>query len=386
MRFATCTPIAFSGEPRFFTRDTGLLCRGFQQAGLDCVVVMPGDKNPGEPDDLIRCSVFELVSTTWWKNSGIDVVILYAWGDPRYLPVAKAIRNAGIQLIQSLDTAGLYSPYADFKQWLQSSLSELALPQPPLSRARRLARMGRDLFPSIYERRRLVMLDECDHLAAVSPPARDSIEAYLLGLGRAEIAKKLTVIPHPVSSTMLYRGEEKQKKVLVVGRWGPADSAQKDPDLTLEVLCLFLGKHSDWKAEIIGPEALSLEKKVIHLNAAVRSRLAFRNFVQHNELRNLYAHSKVLLCASRFESFHIASAEAVCCGCSVVVAAHPLLASTTWFTHANSGTVARRRSRKAIFRALLADAELWEAGKRNPEGISSHWQKRLLSDHIPYSI
>jgi len=386
MRFATCTPVNFSGEARFFTRDTGLLCRGFQAAGFECFVVMPGPEDVNEPSDLIRCREEDLISSVWWKNTGINVVILYAWGDPRYLPVAKAIRSADIRLIQSLDTSGFSSPFANFMTWLESTLAELKFPQTSLSRLRRSVRIARDLIPAIYEHKRLQMLNECDHLAAVSPPACDSMTSYLQGLGRPDIAKKLIVIPHPVSSVMNYRGEEKAKRVLVVGRWGTADAAQKDPNLTLRVLAHFLLSHPDWDAEIIGPEAIGLDDNAARILKTAKSRLTLKNFVKHDELRELYATSRILLCASRFESFHIASAEAVCCGCSVVVAAHPLLASTSWFTSMTSGTIATQRSVESLAKALNDEVDAINDMLRDPIKISETWTPNLHAQSIALNI
>jgi hypothetical protein len=347
---------------------------------------MPGEKSDDEPPDLIRCSDRDLSNPQWWKDSEINVVVLYAWGDPRYLSVAKAISLAGIHLIQSLDTSGLFSPYAVFKHWLRVSLTELSLPQPVLSRVRRLTRIGRDLIPAFYERRRLQMLTECIRLAAVSPAACHSISAYAEGLGRSDVADKLTVVPHPVSSAMVYNGETKLKKVLVVGRWGRADSAQKDPDLTLRVLVRFLENNPEWEAEVIGPEALGLQKKSARFSARIQSRLTLKNFLQHDELRALYAESSILLCASRFESFHIASAEAVCCGSSVVVGNHPLLASTAWFTTRNSGTLARSRKTEDLLQALAIEVREWECGKRSADKISSSWVGELHCDFIAKNL
>jgi hypothetical protein len=386
MKVATCTPVCFDGGPRFFTRDTGLLCRGFQSIGVDCVVIMPGEKNEQEPSDLIRCKPEELNSSQWWQKSGLDLVILYAWGDPRYHVVAQAIRRAGIRLIQSLDTAGLLSPFADIETWLEATRSELMIPQSISSRCRRIARIFRDFVPALFEQRRIEMIADCDLLAAVSPPALESIASYASALGRPEICKKLMVNPHAVSPSMMYQGEKKRPKVLVVGRWGRDDSAQKDPQLTIRVLAEFLKIRTDWEAEIIGPEAEQLTKLTGSLELSVRKRIHLKNFLVHADLRRLYAESRILFCGSRFESFHIASAEAVCCGCSVVVAAHPLLSSTAWFTDHDSGTLAKSRSLNDLVLALNNESFEWDKGNRDPEKISGHWYNQLSAPSVAQSI
>lgn len=386
MKVATCTPVDFEASPRFFSRDTGLLCRGFQAAGVDCVVVMPGTRTDSDVTDLVRGSSAELESADWWRSLELDLVILYAWGHPRYLGVARAIRKAGIRLIQSMDTAGLPSPYADLGTWGATTWAELVMPQPFPERLKRLARTARDFLPSLFERSRLTMMNECDHLAAISPPALESIRAYAVGLERPDVAAKLTLVPHPVSPAMKSHDEPRENRLLVVGRWGKSDAAQKDPKLTLRVIHDFLRNHDAWQAQIVGPEAASLSSLCGSWKSDQRDRLVLTDFIHHGELRDLYARSKILLCCSRFESFHIASAEAVCCGCSVVVADHPLLASTAWFTTRESGTLAKSRTRTDLVKALLDESRAWESGQRSAAFISSVWTKELHAANIGHDL
>lgn len=386
MKIATCTPYPFSGEPRFFTRDTGLLCRGLQACGHDCVVVMPGTSDPQEPDDLIRCGLDDLADANWWRKLDRECVILYAWGDPRYLDVARAIRKAGIVLIQSLDTAGLYTPYGASRDWLRATREEMAIPNPLPIRARRLGRFFRDFAPFIFESKRLEMMAESDYLAAVSLPAADSIRSYAKALNRPDVSDKVVIIPHAVSPAISYHGEEKKKHLVVVGRWGSEDAPQKDPQLTLRVVSTFLDLEPEWEASIIGPAGKRLLGRAINRIQAINWRIQFHDFLPHHELHLMLAKSRILLCASRFESFHIASAEAVCAGCSVVVPDSALLASTHWFTTSDSGTVARSRDFEDLIDALRAEAANWDTGLRDPFQISKFWRERLHADKLETTI
>lgn len=382
MNIATCTPVEFEADAHFFSRDTGLLCRGFQQAGIECIVIMPGQPMPGDEADLLRCMQSNLCDPTWWKSKNLDLVVLYAWGDPKFRCVAKAIRDAGIILIQSLDTAGLPSPYADFTTWLQSSWGSISIPQPMRQRLRVFVRICRDLVPRLFEYKRLDMIQDSDFVASVSPPAMDSVADYVTALGHEEVKRKLILVPHPVSPLMQYRGEAKERRVIVVGRWMKPDEAQKDPYLTMKVLRVFLQTHSDWHADVIGRGSARLETFIADWDTNELKRLSVHDFLAHEQLIQCYSRSRILLCASRFESFHIASAEAVCCGCSVVVGKHPLLASTSWFTSRCSGTLAARRNPIELAKALRDEALEWESGNRNPETISSSWTKTLHAPNI----
>jgi len=377
MKIATCTPVDFPADSQFFGRDSGLLCRGFQAAGHQSVVVMPGVRRTDNPSDVVRCKLEDLTSPSWWRELGVELVVLYAWCDPRNLDVAEAIRKAGIFLVQSLDSSGIHTPYGGRHQWWQCLRVMLDAPLSFGARACLLARAVRDLVPTLYESRRLKMMDCCDRLAVVSEPAAEAIAAYSTALGHPQIAGKLVVVPHPISELMTPAKESKMRKVLVVGRWLAEDKVQKDPELTMAVLDRFLHQYGDWIAEVVGRGSSGLEVLTGKWSPECRARLTLTEAVPRDQLVIRYQQSRILLCCSRFESFHISSAEALCCGCSIVVADHPLLASTGWFTTRNSGTKAHQRSLHALQDALVSDASAWENNQRDPQQIAHHWARIL---------
>lgn len=387
MKVATCTPVNFTADAHFFGRDSGLMCRGFQAAGQDCVVVMPGVSTLGDASDLVRVRPDQLRDSVWWRERGFLIVLLYAWGDPAHQEIATAIRRAGILLIQNLDSAGIESPYANASRWWRSLAGMIAGPQPLTRKIRLIGRSIRDLVPVIYERRRLCMMREADFLGAVSPPAARAIKEYARALGFPEVAEKVLTIPHPVSMEMVWNGEAKAKRVLCVGRWHKEDHHQKDPHTLLQVLAAFLRERPDWSAEVIGRGASQLSASAKNTSMAdLGQRLCYTETLDRPTLRKHYAMSSILLCPSRFESFHISSAEALCCGCSVVVADHPLLASTGWFTTRDSGTLAKSRRPMDLLAALLTEARLWDSGLRSGLTISSAWSADLHASSVAQSL
>lgn len=386
MRGATCTPVDFSANEHFFGRDSGLLCRGLQAAGVDCICVMLGEGSPDEPPDMTRTSSVNLVDPKWWKGQALDFVVLYAWGDPKYEGVALAIRRAGIFLIQNLDTAGVESPYADFHRWWTSYRDLIRGPLPLLQKARLAARLCRDFIPSLYEKRRLRMMDQSDLIAAVSPPAAASLRNFARALGSPSVAEKLIVLPHPVPSLMGPVGPDKETEVLCVGRWLEEDAHQKDPRMMLAVLHDFLSRTPGWRARVVGRGSTALASITAAWPESLQSRISLVDAVPRYELRSYYQRASILLCASRFESFHISSAEAVACGCSIVVADHPLLSSTTWFASRASGTLAKRRDLSSLGEALDQEAAAWAAGLRDPVAISSGWRQELLAPEVGAKI
>ena len=381
MRGATCTPVNFDSPEDFFGRDSGLVFRGLLDCGVASLMIMPGATPGMDSTGVLRAEESELRDVTWWQRQQLDFVLFYGWGDPRYLDIARAIRTAGILLIQNLDAAGILTPYFDVKEWWAATFGMIAGPQPARRKIRLLGKAVRDFTPRIYEQKRLRMLEESDLLAAVSPPAASSIRHYISALG-SHAASKLVVLPHPVIPCMSYDGRSKEKRVVCVGRWLSEDWHQKDPQMMLDALSVFLDRNPEWEAEVLGRGSGALQELILPRTGLSLERVTFTERLGREELVERYLGAKILLCPSRFESYHISSAEAVCCGCSVVVADHPLLASTCWFTTRSSGTIAPQRSVFALAEALSTEASQWETGKRSPRYISAEWCDILHSRSV----
>lgn len=108
MKWYTCTPVPFKGDHTFFSRDSGAFCKAFQRIGLESRAIMPTPVQEGDDPDLIRTEYANLEDAAWWKSLGIDGLVLYAWGTGKYLPIARAIHDAGIFLVVYMDSSGLF--------------------------------------------------------------------------------------------------------------------------------------------------------------------------------------------------------------------------------------------------------------------------------------
>lgn len=381
---ATCTPVDFPSDPHFWGRDTGLLCRSLQSEGVDCACIMPGQVPGIDAGGALRASMQSLESPDWWRIQGLDFVVLYAWGDPRYLVIARAIRAAGIMLIQNLDSAGIETPYADVSRWWTCLRDMIRGPQPVSAKLRLLARMARDLFPRIYETKRLAMMEESDVLAVVSPAAGESIRSYVSALRSGHLASRIQVIPHAVPDFMHYDGRMKSKSMIAVGRWNKEDWHQKNPQLTLEVARAFCLTHPDWTFEIIGRGADRLSG--MFPDGVEPPNLTFTPQLERNALRECYLNAFAILCTSRFESYHIASAEAACCGCRVIVPHHPLLASTAWFTDNGSGTIATSHRPVDLLAALDREVSHFEMDALTRAQRAERWESMLTGPAVAKTI
>ena len=100
------------------------------------------------------------------------------------------------------------------------------------------------------------------------------------------------------------------------------------------------------------------------------------------DMVGIYAASQVAYCPSVFESFHIASGEALCCGCSVVAARSDSLAAFQWFAQDGAGTLASKDDTEGHLNALKEELASWESGHRNPESIALLWGGRLHADRV----
>jgi hypothetical protein len=84
--------------------------------------------------------------------------------------------------------------------------------------------------------------------------------------------------------------------------------------------------------------------------------------------------------SSRWESFSLASHEALTQGASV---AGPRLEPLEGVVSSGPfGTLAERRTADGLAAALIAEADAWERGERDAAAIAQHWRERLDLEHV----
>jgi glycosyltransferase involved in cell wall biosynthesis len=221
-------------------------------------------------------------------------------------------------------------------------------------------------------------LDHADVIALPSPIALQRYGRFLALMGRADVARKLAVVYHPVANSMTYRpGREKQLLILAVGGW---ERLVKGGKLMVEVLGAVLQQEPGYRARIIGSGEVQVRDWLAGLPETVRSRIAVAGPIAHEQMPQEYQPAQICLNTSTSESFGIACAEALCCGCSVV--GHALIGSMVHFCSFSSGTVASSRSLPNLTDALLAEIGAWRAGERDPAAISATWTRKLYASRI----
>lgn len=376
----TCTPVDFGGGPDFFARDSGLLCRGFRSLGIESRAVMPGPPKPDDEPDLIRTDDKNLESPEWWKSQHLDGVVLYAWGRPKFRNVARAIRKAGIFLVLNQDNGGLVSPLAGPADWWKE---QWTLAGGSRTGFLRLVIRGLTLGLFVTDPLRAIHLHQGDILACVSPQAAE-IHRDLCRFYGGTLADRIRVIPHPVEPSFTYDGEKKRRRILCVGRWD--DAIQKRPGILTEVVDLVLERDSDACFIIAGNATAEMRAWHESLGPSRRDRVDLTGMLDRRALAAAMRESQVFYSPSAYESFGIAAAEALCCGCSVAAGKSISMASFAWFVTDNSGSLADVDTPDAHAATLLDELDHWQTGRRDARQIASTWQPRLHADRVASRI
>jgi glycosyltransferase involved in cell wall biosynthesis len=380
MRLYTCTPAPFRGDHTFFARDSGLTCRGLQALGLDSRAIALGPVQEGDVPDLMRATRGQLESVDWWQDLQLQGVVLYAWGAAQYRQIARAIRASGAGLYVHCDSNGIFSPLVEWRQYWRALWPRTFRQWPGF-----LLRLGYRHSLGLYlsDWRSLDHLRQAHCLGAVTPIAEERLRRYCRLFGGVGLAERVALVPAPVASHFV-PSPAKLAQVIAVGRW--ADRHQKRPELLVDVLRVVLEAHPTVRVVLAGSGAEVLADLMQPWSRAWRSRVQCLGQLRNIELIGHYQQSQVALCVSRFETAHLASAEAICCGCSIAGPALPQLPCVTYYASKNSGTVAPADDPQSIGRAVLSELALWESGRRNPMVSGQAWAAELHADRVAQRI
>lgn len=361
-RIYTCTPVAFHADRGFFIRDSGLLCTTLRALGAESRAVMPlpayADDEAGANPRQLRVPYEQLESADWWRSLHLDGLVLYSWAAPRYTRIARAVQAAGVRLVIHLDAT------EDFRRVVPGGDAPLR-------------RFVSTLKEWLQNRRRARHL-RCADAVTLSAAVAEKLAQKRVFCGI--FPEKTVVMPCPVSPAMTYDGTPKENLILCIGRW--KDAWQKRPQMLMRTLELFYADPAcTATTEIYGSLTEELRSWHAALPEAVRGRIRLIGYVDNDVLRAAYRRARICLCTSRFEGTHIVSAEAVCCGCSIVTPHRSgQLTVVEGYTAHQSGTVAAADTPAALAAAVAAECRAWESGGRNPAAIAAAWQPYLHAD------
>jgi glycosyltransferase involved in cell wall biosynthesis len=388
-KWFTCAPVRFKGGEVFFARDSGLLCMGFQEIGIPCKAILPDPAVKGEQKEhLIRTDYQNLEDPEWWKSLDGEGVVFYGWGSGKYVKIVRAIKQAGLILVSHMDTGGMMGILNGVPEY-SSSLWRVCRSEHG-SGIRSLftfaARLGYAATFSLIIRdlTRARHLKQADIIGAISPIALERIRKVCQVYGGGELAERVHLIPHPNASYMIFDPSVPKERLMVaVGRWD--DAQVKGTVLLMQTAERLLLADQELCIEIYGKATPQLENWHKELPPLVQHRMRLMGMVPNATVRLSLQRAQIEICTSLREGYHTVSAEALCCGCSVVGPDVPEIPSMKWFTSHDSGSIAPRTA-AGLADAVLTELALWDKGQRNPARISAYWCAALHAPKVAQHI
>jgi glycosyltransferase involved in cell wall biosynthesis len=388
MRWDTCYPEPFDGSYDYFTRDCGLVTRGLQSIRVESSSIIVGVPLPTDEPDLIRVNYARLTSSVWWKQRNLDGVLLYSWGLPKYNDIAKAIREAGIFLILHQDSSGILFPIVCVKGGYHLKKTYCFIEHEKFKALLLLVTwiIYRCTFGFLkLEFGRIKHLSYGNLITCVSPIAVTRYRNYVRRMKHKVLCKRVALLPHPVANYFRYsKGSKTNMRVIAVGRWD--DLPQKRAQILIEVINRCLHANHEIVFDILGKITQTMHDWHASLKEQKASRVQLHGTIPNSQLLSYYQRSSILLCTSSHESFHIAAAEALCCGNTVVAPKLDALPSFVWFTENGSGRLSNDETAISIANSLLDEMNDWLAGNRDAKSISDYWCSKLHTNEVANQI
>jgi len=311
----------------------------------------------------------------FWLKEDSDAIIAYPLQGAYYSPLIEKMKAGGKKVLLKFDSDGKIA-YPLKRHYLSIPLRErLTLPDV-------LSDLWWRLSSESLKRRRhakvaaeiIRQIELSDGAIIESPDALSNLNYFLTAWGRSDLVKKTHFVPNPVSPDYM-QGEVGGKEKLVVsfGRWD--DYRQKNTKVMVETSVAFLAKRSDYRFIIFGGGTENVKVLLSTAPETVKARIEVLGYVEHSFIRQVLAKAKMFFVPSRWESFSIASGEALCMGCSVV--GTPVEALRYLSMQGSTGTIAATFDKTAILAALLQDTEKWDCGMYDPEKIAAYWRPKL---------
>ncbi len=379
MKILLYTDLTIREGELFWHRDLGLLTQAFRELSHEaCLVVHPtlesaskikNQKSKIKNDPVIWASPSDVCNPSWWQSQKPDLIILGLWTRPKYDLIRRAALSATPRVIERADSDGMRTASCGLRIYANRRYDffrdrTLAWPQPASILISCLYSATSVLACPWMEKRIARTLRLIPHLAVETPGAAESWRALAC---RLQAATRVHHIPHPVQ-TELFRYHEsglKQKKVISVGRW---QAYQKNLPFLLSTLRVFLERHPDWSAMVVGSGLKG---------ASPQPRIDFIQNLASPELAEQMKLSKIFLFASRYESFLLSGAEALIAGCSVV--GPETLVATQQLVEIQG--CAPTSFRNPLER-LEAERQAWEKGNRDPSKISKRARAEFSSHAV----
>lgn len=310
MKILCFTPLPYGNGAGWWGRDLALTVLGFRGLGHDAYLVCYPTTHSKDPEGrpVFLISPDEAASPSWWKNQRPDLVILGLWTRPKYDAIRRAALSATPRVIERADSDGMRTASCGLRVYAQRRYDYFrdrtfgwpALLSIPASIFYSFASI---LSTPWIEARLGRTLNLLPAVAVETPQAKRLWTKLATKIGAS--STRIYCIPHPIRTEIFYSDLSipKMNRVISVGRW---ESYQKNLPLLLKLLLGFLSQNPNWSSLVIGS---GLPK------SSPNPRITFSGPVSATKLALWMQESRVFLSSSRYESFGLAAAEALCCGC-----------------------------------------------------------------------
>lgn len=308
---------------------------------------------------------------SYWKNSKIEVIIIYSWLSLRYMHMIKAAKLAGLKIILKLDSDGyLIYPLTP------SYLKVFGLNKKIFSKIIHILRVAQWKFlAKTFSRYRIKQIELCNAAIIETPIAKKNIDYSLSYWNKNNLIKKIVVIPNPINGWPL-NINTKKNTITCIGRW---DDTRKNAKTLIKVLTKL---QTNWSVNLIGYGSLHIAKKIKKNNPKLI--LSTDEQLDHEKIFNKLSETKIFFAPSVSESFNLAAAEALCCGCSLV--GGPLPSFQYFYNNNKTGSLSVNFTPESLLETLKIDLKKWDKNIYQPKQIAAYWQNELNLKKISQQI
>lgn len=383
--WVTCSPKNLCGCDVYANRDAGLVARGFRENGWPCRSIVLGPPREDDLPEIIRATRQEMENPSWWSGVAEYGVIFYNSVRLATAPVIRAAKSSGLPIAMNVDDTGIFDFHSQPGDFWKKSLMHKSTKPLPTRLYKSLAAVGKSYLHTFNgaHRRLAAHLAIADVIGGVTPDAVLRIRRFLDAYGQPRAADRVSLIPHPTHPRFRLRGSKngaEEITFVTIGRWDAF--AQKRQDLLMEVVETVMENDSRCRFEIFGKVTPEMDRWHSGLATVAANRVALHGIVPNAQLLEAFQAAHVYLCVSAYESFLIAAAEALCCGCSMVACDSPTLPGPRWFADQARGTLSRGFNREDLGAAAIAEANAWRQGARHAQEISEWAQGVLHADCV----
>ncbi len=370
-----------------FTADTRLsgttvrferYLEGFRRLGHDAVIVCTRKAAIGFPwADIQVPNLTALRDPGLWSSLRLDAALVLTW---LCMPdVMSAIRPHVRYLVSLSDSDGVVGVRVFPRQMLSRMLAQQ---HQPLNRLRATGWWVRQYLWA-YKRVDEPVLSSArlaDRIVFYSPRAGRNLQEFFDYQQVPSLGERILIAPYPLDTSFVNAPmpAQRENQIVAIGRWG---DPQKDAGLLSRAITRYLRSGGSWKFVLLGSNGERFFRPLI---GAYPQMVEYRGVVPQPEVADLLGRSRILLCASRWESGPIVASEALVRGCSVIGAES--IPSFSQFCRDGCGTSFSFRTARAVVAALTDEIHAWDAGRRDPVRIAGRWNEYFTPEAVCRSI